>query len=151
NAEHVAVMGEFNDWNKESHSLYSRDQSGIWECFVPDLRQGATYKYHIVSRYHDYRVDKMDPFAFFHEVPPRTASIVWDLTYTWRDQAWMAQRQKRNALDAPVAIYEIHLGSWRRVPEERNRFLTYRELARVLPRYLQKMGFTHVEFLPVME
>jgi len=151
NAEHVAVMGEFNAWNKESHLLYSREQSGIWERFVPDLRQGATYKYHVVSRYHDYRVDKMDPFAFFNEVPPRTGSIVWDLTYTWEDQTWMAQQQKRNALDAPLAIYEMHLGSWQRVPEERNRFLTYRELAHALPAYLEKMGFTHVEFLPVME
>ena len=151
NAERVAVIGEFNGWDKDSHSLYPRGQSGIWERFFPDLRQGATYKYHVVSRYHDYQVDKMDPFAFFNEVSPKTASIVWDLAYTWGDQSWMAQRRKRSALDAPMAIYEMHLGSWQRVPEDRNRFLTYHELAHVLPAYLQKMDFTHVEFLPVME
>ncbi len=151
NAEQVAVIGEFNGWNKESHPLSPRGQSGIWERFFPDLRQGATYKYHIVARDHDYRVDKTDPFAFFNEVPPRTASIVWDLAYDWEDQPWMARRQQRNALDAPMAIYEIHLGSWRRVPEEGNRFLTYRELAQVLPAYIEQMGFTHVELLPMME
>ena len=151
NAERVSVMGEFNSWDKESHLLYSRDQSGVWERFFPDLRQGATYKYHLVSRDRDYRVDKMDPFAFLNELPPRTASIVWDLAYAWEDQTWMAQRRQRNALDAPMAIYEIHLGSWRRVPEDGDRFLTYRELAQALPAYLEQMGFTHVEFLPMME
>src|SRR5581483_3994320 len=151
NAGRVTVMGEFNGWNTESHPLYPRGQSGIWSRFFPELRQGATYKYHIVARDHDYRVDKTDPFAFFNEVPPHTASIVWDLAYLWGDQQWMEQRRRRNALDAPMAIYEVHLGSWRRVPEERNRSLTYRELAQALPTYVRDMGFTHVEFLPLME
>jgi 1,4-alpha-glucan branching enzyme len=151
NAERVFVMGEFNGWNKASHPLHSRAQSGIWECFVPGLAVGAVYKYHIVSRHEGYRVDKADPFAFRAETPPRTGSIVSDLAYQWNDQDWMAQRRGRNALDAALAIYEVHLGSWRRVPEEGNRPLTYRELAPVLADYVTRQGFTHVEFLPVME
>ena len=151
NARHVTVMGEFNGWNTDSHELFPRGQSGIWDRFLPELRQGTTYKYPIVARDHEYRVDKMDPFAFFNEVPPQTASIVWDLAYEWEDRAWMAQRQQHNTLDGPMSIYEVHLGSWRRVPEDGNRFLTYRELAHALPAYIEKMGFTHVEFLPVME
>ncbi len=150
-AEHVSVMGEFNNWDKMSHPLSPRGQSGIWERFFPGLGQGAVYKYHVVSRYNNYRVDKADPFAFYSETPPRTGSIVWDLTYTWSDREWMKQRRQRNALDAPMAIYEVHLGSWRRVPEEGNRPLTYREFADQLGAYVQQMGFTHVEFLPLME
>jgi len=150
-AERVAVIGEFNGWDKTSHLLSPRGESGIWERFFPDVGKGATYKYHIVSRYHDYQVDKADPFAFHSETPPKTGSIVWELDYEWRDHEWMAMRGQRNALDAPLAIYEIHLGSWRRMPEEDNRSLTYQELARTLPTYIQDMGFTHVEFLPIME
>jgi 1,4-alpha-glucan branching enzyme len=151
NATRVSVIGEFNGWDKEAHLLYSQGSSGIWEGFLPGVGQGAVYKYHIVSRLNDYQVDKMDPFAFYNEVPSRTASIVWDLGYEWQDTAWMDSRRRRNALDAPMAIYEVHLGSWRRVPEESNRPLTYRELAPALADYVQQRAFTHVELLPIME
>jgi 1,4-alpha-glucan branching enzyme len=151
NAERVFVMGEFNGWDKTSHPLRPREQSGLWEGFVPGLGVGAAYKYHIHARGSGYRVDKADPFAFRAEPPPRTASVVWDLGYAWGDQEWMAQRYRRQALSAPIAIYEVHLGSWRRKPEEGHRPLTYRELAPVLAEYVQRLGFTHVEFLPVME
>jgi 1,4-alpha-glucan branching enzyme len=150
-AERVSVIGDFNGWHKEAHYLGSRGQSGIWEGFIPGVPRGAKYKYHIFSRYNGYRVDKADPFAVFFEGPPRMASIVWDLRYTWGDQDWQAQRQQRNALTAPMSIYEVHLGSWRRVPEEGNRHLSYREMAPLLANYVKEMGFTHVEFLPIME
>jgi 1,4-alpha-glucan branching enzyme len=148
---YVSVIGDFNDWNAESHPLQVRGRSGIWEGFVADVGEGAIYKYHIVSRYHDYRVAKADPYGFSHEVPPQTASIVTDLWYIWGDQTWMEERAKRHVLEAPMAVYEMHLGSWMRVPEEGNRSLTYRELAPKLAAYIQAMGFTHVEFLPIME
>jgi 1,4-alpha-glucan branching enzyme len=152
NAERVSVMGFFNGWNQESHPLQAReDASGIWEGFLPQVEVGDVYKYHIVSRYNHYRVDKGDPFAFRWEEPPKTASIVWDLAYDWADEAWMNNRSRSNAFTAPMAIYEVHLGSWRRVPEEGNRSLTYRELAHHLVEYTAQMGFTHVELLPVME
>jgi 1,4-alpha-glucan branching enzyme len=99
-AEHVAVMGEFNSWDKMSHPLYSKGQSGIWERFFPGIGKGTIYKYHIVSRLNDYRVDKMDPFAFYAEVPPKTASVVWELAYEWGDPEWMQTRSQHNALDA---------------------------------------------------
>jgi len=150
-AEQVCVAGTFNDWDKTSHALRPRGTSGIWEGFVPGVGHGTLYKYHIVSRHHGYRVDKTDPFSVFNEIPPKAASIVWDLEYPWDDQEWMAAREGRNALDAPIAIYEVHLGSWRRVPEEGNRSLSYRELAPVLAEYVGQMGFTHVEFLPVTD
>ena len=151
NAVQVAVIGDFNGWDKASHPLRPKGVSGIWEGFFSDIGPGAVYKYHLISRYSGYRVDKTDPFALYHEIPPKTASIVWDLAYAWGDGQWMQERRQRHALDAPVAIYEMHLGSWRRVPEEDNRPLTYRELAPYLAEYIQHMGFTHVEFLPVME
>ncbi len=152
NAERVSVMGDFNDWNPESHFLTARwDGSGVWEGFIPDVRHGAYYKYHIFSRFNGYRADKMDPFAFHTEKPPRTASAVWDLRYEWGDREWMQDRERINSFGSPMSIYEVHLGSWRRVPEEGNRFLTYREIATYLADYVKKTGFTHVEFLPVME
>ena len=150
-AEQVFVVGDFNHWNKTSHPLRSRGQSGIWEGFIPGVGKGVIYKYHITSRHMGYKVDKADPFAYYHETPPKTASIVWDLDYIWGDQEWMEKRRRHNALDAPIAIYEVHLGSWRQVPEEDNRPLTYREMAPRLAEYVSGMGFTHVEFLPVME
>ena len=129
NAERVSVTGDFNGWNRESHFLKPReDSSGIWEGFIPGIKKGAIYKYHIVSRHYGYRVDKGDLFAFHWETPSKTASIVWDLNYEWNDGKWMANRHKFNSLDAPYSIYELHLGSWRRVPEEGNRFLNYREM-----------------------
>ena len=152
NAERVSVMGDFNGWDNASHPLRVRtDGSGIWEGFIPGLPAGTTYKYHVASRYNGYRVDKGDPFAFRWELPPLTASTVWNLSYEWGDGEWMKNRSRSNALDAPWAAYEMHLGSWRRVPEEGNRFLTYREMAPYLVNYLRETGFTHVEFLPVME
>ena len=151
NARQVSVMGDFNGWSKSSHQLHSKGQSGIWEGFISGIGKGTLYKYRIVSNYHKYRVEKADPFAIFNETPPKTASIVWDSDYSWGDQAWMEKRRERNARDAPISIYEVHLGSWRRVPEEGNRSLTYREMAPPLSKYVQQMGFTHVEFLPVME
>ena len=150
-AERVYVIGDFNGWNKTSHPLYSRGQSGIWEGFIPRVGKGTVYKYHVVCRYKGYQVDKADPFAFYAETPPKTASVVWDLQYTWADQEWMEKRRGHNALNAPITIYEVHLSSWRRVPQEMHRPLTYRELAPLLAEYVNSMGFTHVEFLPVME
>jgi 1,4-alpha-glucan branching enzyme len=150
-AERVHVMGDFNGWNRASHPLRHRGSSGIWEGFIPGVGQGAIYKYYIHSRYKGYRVGKADPYAFYQETPPRTASVVWELDYSWGDQEWMEKRHSHNALNAAMSIYEVHLGSWRRVPEEDRRSLTYRELAPQLAEYIQQMGFTHVEFLPVME
>lgn len=151
NAERVSVIGDFNSWKPGVHPLAPRwDGSGIWEGFIPGIRKGDLYKYHIESKF-GYRADKADPVGFYHEVPPKTASIVWDLDYKWGDDDWMRERSRKNALDAPIAIYEVHLGSWRQVPEEGNRFLTYRELAKPLADYVEDIGFTHVELLPVME
>ena len=151
NAAQVFVMGDFNGWNKHSDPLYPNGQSGIWEGFFPGIGNGTLYKYHIVSRFNDYRVDKTDPFSIFNEIPPKTASIVWNLDYQWSDQEWMTSRRQRNALDKPMAIYEMHVGSWRRVAEQSNRSLSYRELAPLLADYLERLGYTHVEFLPIMD
>ena len=150
-AEQVFVMSDFNQWHRDSHALMPKGQSGIWEGFFPDMGKGALYKYRIVSRFNGYRVDKADPLSIFNEVPPKTASIVWDLDYTWGDREWMAGRHQRNRLDKPMAIYEMHLGSWRRIEQEGNRSLSYRELAPQLADYLQKLDYTHVEFMPVMD
>jgi 1,4-alpha-glucan branching enzyme len=151
NAEYVSVVGDFNGWNRGSHALHPRGESGIWEGFIPGLGRGELYKFHVASRYNGYRVDKTDPFAVYRQVPPDTASRVWDLQYEWGDREWMEQRHRRNSLASPQSIYEVHLGSWARVPDEDNRMLTYRELAQKLTDYLLRMGFTHVEFLPIME
>ncbi|KPK65979.1 glycogen branching protein [candidate division TA06 bacterium SM23_40] len=152
NAERVSVIGDFNEWCPDAHPLSPRwDESGIWEGFIPGVRKGAVYKYHIVSKHGGHVVDKGDPFALLWQTPPETASVVWDLAYKWGDREWMERRKDANALDAPMSIYEVHLGSWRRVPDEGYRFLTYRELAEELVAHVKEMGFTHVEFLPVME
>lgn len=152
NAASVSVIGDFNRWNPESHLLNeTKGGSGIWEGFVPGVGKGAPYKYHIVAKSTGYTVNKGDPFAFFWEPPPRNASLVWDLIYQWGDAEWMKNQPTKNALDAAVAIYEVHLGSWRRVQEENGRFFTYREMAHPLAEYVKEMGFTHVEFLPIME
>jgi len=151
NAEQVSVIGDFNGWDKRRHRLSPKGQSGIWEGFFPGVGKGTLFKYHIVSRLNGYRVDKADPFSIFNETPPKTASIVWDLDYHWGDHEWMASRRQHNALDKPMATYEMHVGSWRRVLAEGNRSLSYRELATQLADYLQQMGYTHVEFLPVMD
>ena len=151
NAEQVYVTGDFNGWEKQGFRLNTREGSGIWEGFIPGLGSGALYKYHIESRVRHYRTDKADPFAFHCEQPPRTASVVWDLSCEWKDAEWMAKRKNINALDAPISIYELHPGSWKRVPGENNRYLGYRELAAELAGYISDMGFTHVELMPVME
>jgi 1,4-alpha-glucan branching enzyme len=151
NARSVSIVGEFNFWDPKTHRLEARGSSGIWEGFIPGVGKGALYKFHIDSRQHGYHIDKADPIGLMHEMPPRTASVVWDLDYKWNDDNWMADRAGRNSLRAPQSIYEVHLGSWMRVPEDHNRSLSYRETAPKLAEYVTKMGFTHVEFLPVME
>jgi 1,4-alpha-glucan branching enzyme len=152
NAQSVSVVGDFNEWESGRHALGPRwDGSGIWEGFIPGLGKGAMYKYSIETKTEGQVVEKGDPYAFAWEVPPRSASVVWDLAYEWGDASWMASRGEANRFEAPISIYEVHLGSWRRVPEEGNRFLTYREMAPRLADYVKEMGFTHVEFLPVME
>ena len=150
-AERVSVIGSFNDWKQDAHYLNPRGSSGIWEGFIPGIGVGTLYKYHIRSRFNGYRVDKADPLSLFNEIPPKTASIVWDLAYEWNDADWMKRRRDRNALTAPMAIYEMHVGSWRRVAEEGHRSLSYREMAMPLAEYIRQMGFTHVEFLPLMD
>jgi 1,4-alpha-glucan branching enzyme len=151
NAKLVSVIGDFNHWNDSANPM-EPSSSGVWETFIPHLRQGDIYKYHIESNYQNYRVDKADPFGFAAEIRPQTASRVWDLdAYSWQDGAWMSERGRTNALDSPISIYEVHLGSWRRVPEQGNRWLSYREMASLLANYVHDAGFTHVEFLPVME
>lgn len=151
NARRVSVMGDFNDWDKDEYPLRPHGSSGIWEGFVPNVGVGAHYKYHIQSNHGGYKVDKADPYGYLHEVPPQTASIVWELDYDWSDQQWMESRGERQTLAAPMSIYEVHLGSWRRNPEDGNRSLSYRELAPLLTDYVKARGFTHVEFLPIME
>lgn len=152
NAEEVSVIGDFNGWDRDSHHLRPRpDGSGIWEGFIPEISAGTLYKYFIRSRHQGYTAEKGDPFARRWEQPPLTASVVWDTDYGWEDGAWMERRKDANRLGAPKTVYEMHLGSWRRVPEEDNRYLSYREIADQLVPYLQHMGYTHVEFLPVME
>jgi 1,4-alpha-glucan branching enzyme len=152
NAAQVAVVGDFNGWDAGACPLSPRpDGSGIWEGFSPDARLGQRYKYRIASRYNDYVVDKADPFAFHSEVPPSTASVLCNLDYEWRDNEWMTHRRRNNALDAPMSVYEVHLGSWRRKPEDNFRSLHYREIAEPLAQHVQRLGFTHVELMPLME
>ncbi|MFD0767008.1 1,4-alpha-glucan branching protein GlgB [Mucilaginibacter lutimaris] len=151
NAQYVAVIGNFNGWNKGSHSLnYRWDASGIWEGFIPNIGVGETYKYFIKSSTGE-DLEKSDPFALRWELPPRTASIVADTFYEWKDRDWMANRHQHNALDKPYSVYEMHLGSWARSPESPEEFLSYRQVAETLVPYVKEMGFTHVEFMPLME
>ncbi len=152
NAERVAVVGDFNGWNEDRDAMEPVGDSGVWEAFLPEVGRGALYKYAIRSRVAGYRVQKADPYAFAFELRPQTASMVWDLAgYGWGDDEWMRSRRRANALDAPISVYEVHLGSWMRDPSDPGRWLTYRELAAKLPKYVHDMGFTHVELLPVTE
>jgi 1,4-alpha-glucan branching enzyme len=151
NADAVSVIGDFNGWSRTANMLVPREQSGIWEGFIPDVKNGALYKYHVHSRITRSGADKADPYAVYAEQPPRQASIVWDLDYDWDDRDWMSGRSRVNGRQAPWSVYEVHLGSWMRVPEEDNRWLTYREMAPRLADYAHRLGFTHVEFMPVME
>ncbi|WP_433778125.1 1,4-alpha-glucan branching protein GlgB [Flavobacterium anhuiense] len=149
-AQSVSVVGDFNYWIQGEHNLNVRwDSSGIWEGFIPDISKGMLYKYKIQSNINGVITEKADPFALYCEKPPHTASVVWDLDYKWKDEDWMQKRQDYNALDKPYSVYEVHLGSWRRA--EHNRFLTYLELADDLVKYVKETGFTHVEFMPIME
>jgi 1,4-alpha-glucan branching enzyme len=150
NARYVAVIGDFNGWNDGTTPLVRQHPSGIWSGFVPGVGQGSIYKYRIVAPDHQ-RFDKSDPYAFASELAPRTGSVVWDLHYDWNDADWMRERARHNALDAPLSIYELHLGSWRRVPEEGFRSLSYREMAPLLVEHVRRLGFTHVELMPVMD
>jgi 1,4-alpha-glucan branching enzyme len=150
-ADHVSVLGDWNGWTPGRHMLYPEGSSGIWHGFVPNVGKGAHYKYHVASSHGGYRSDRADPVAFHSEVSPKTASVVWDLDYEWGDSEWMAARGSRNSLKAPISIYEVHLGSWMRVPGDGNRSLSYREAAPRLAAYAREQGFTHVELLPIME
>lgn len=152
NAARVSVIGDFNNWDGRCHGMRLRHDCGVWELFVPGIGTGELYKYEIKSGTGVKLTDKMDPFAFMSERSPGTASIVSDLTsFSWRDSKWMKARTSKNRREAPMTIYEVHLGSWRRNPEEGHRWLTYSELADVLVDYVKEMGFTHIELLPVSE
>jgi 1,4-alpha-glucan branching enzyme len=152
NAREVSVIGDFNGWRTGEHPLVrADDETGLWATFVPDLAPGSRYKYYVASQHNGYASERADPFSTCSEIPPATASVVPDLTYAWNDDQWMRSRASRNSLDAPVSIYEVHLGSWRRMPEDGLRSLSYREIAGPLADYVEQMGFTHVELLPVME
>ncbi len=155
NAPSVSVIGDFNGWNREATPMNLRHQDlGVWECFIPGLQVGALYKYVVYSRYNNYVAEKADPYGFAAELRPQMANIVADIhQHQWQDEAWMQERTQRQQLSSPLSIYEVHLGSWRRVSEEsgKNRFMTYRELAHTLAPYVKDLGFTHVELLPITE
>ncbi|MFZ5971742.1 MAG: 1,4-alpha-glucan branching protein GlgB [Bacteroidota bacterium] len=151
NAREVSVIGNFNYWKGGQHKLSARwDESGIWEGFFPAIHKGEVYKYAILSNTGEY-LEKADPFAAYAEVAPNTASIVWSTNYNWNDGVWMNDRKKELNKGKPYSVYEVHFGSWRRKMEDGNRSLTYAEMAKELVDYVVHMGFTHVEFLPVME
>ena len=160
NAQAVSVIGDFNNWNRGANPMHRRHNDlGVWECFIPGLHNGVTYKFAVHSQYDNYSVDKTDPYGFAAELRPHTASIVTDIhQHTWNDEAWLAQREQKQALSAPISIYEVHLGSWRHVPErhevgaqEEDRYMTYRELAHHLATYVKDVGFTHIELMPITE
>jgi 1,4-alpha-glucan branching enzyme len=150
NAAGVSVVGDFNGWDGRLHMMRLLGSSGIWEMFVPELEPGARYKYEIRTPDGGVML-KTDPYASAMEYPPSTASVVWKSKYQFGDDSWLESRRNRDPLRSPLSIYEVHLGSWRRVPEEQNRALTYREMAEQLVDYVSDMGFTHVELMPVME
>lgn len=151
NAQNVGVIGDFNNWDKGSHQLYKRwDSSGIWEGFIPRVRKGEVYKYYLKG-FDGSDIEKGDPYALRWEHPPQKASIVWDVAYDWKDKAWLGKRERLNALDQPISVYELHLGSWQRDPSNPERILSYGEIAKTLVPYILEMGFTHVEFMPIME
>jgi 1,4-alpha-glucan branching enzyme len=152
NAKEISIIGDWNEWKRGRNPMSQFQNSGFWECFIPKVGKGALYKYAIRSSYNNFQTDKADPYGFFAELVPQTASRVWELSgYNWRDDSWMKTRAQTNSLSSPITTYEVHLGSWMRVREEGNRFLTYREIAPKLAAYIKEMGYTHVEFLPLSE
>ncbi|MEO5509959.1 MAG: 1,4-alpha-glucan branching protein GlgB [Longimicrobiales bacterium] len=148
NADAVSVFGDFNEWSPTSHPLARVGDTGIWEGFVPGVRKGMLYKFRVTSRGGVVHVDKADPFGYMHEVPPATASIAWTLEYDWGDAEWLDVRAGHSALSAPMSVYEVHLGSWRRRDGES---LSYREIAEPLAAHVKQLGFTHIELMPIME
>ena len=151
-ARRVSVVGDFNRWDGRVSPMRARGSSGIWELFIPELPEGAIYKYEIVGPQGSVLPLKADPYAFSSELRPNTGSVVARLdTHQWKDADWMHQRQEKKWLESPITVYEVHLGSWRRIPEENNRWLTYRELAEQLIPYVKELGYTHIELLPIME
>ncbi len=152
NANAVSVIGNFNGWNKESHQLMPRwDASGIWEGWIAHIGNGEVYKYAIKSNLGGQELEKGDPFALSWEESPKTASLIWNTWYEWKDSEWLKNRKKKNSLNSPYSVYEIHLGSWKRDPSNNDRRLGYREIADTLVPYVKEMGFTHVEFMPIMQ
>ncbi|MBL8636044.1 MAG: 1,4-alpha-glucan branching protein GlgB [Myxococcales bacterium] len=149
NAERISVLGDWNDWQPDRSPLRSLGPSGVWQGFIADVQEGQRYVYQVTSRYGGYQVDKADPFAFSAQVPPEKASVVTRLDYKWNDEAWLRNRRTHNALSAPQSIYELHLGSWRR--NANGQLLSYRQIAPLLVEHVVKMGFTHVELLPLQE
>jgi len=151
NALRVSVVGEFNGWDGRVHPMRLHPANGIWEIFIPGLGEGTLYKFEVLAKNDQPMALKADPYAFAFELAPYPASVVTDLAYRWGDEAWMAERGTKQAVDAPLSIYEVHAGSWRRVPEEGHRAMNYRELAQELAVYVKAMGYTHVELLPITE
>ena len=150
NALRVSVVGEFNQWDGRRHAMRLHPNNGIWEVFIPGIGEGTLYKFEIKTRYQDYMVTKADPVGFFCEMRPKNASIVWDIDkYQWQDEQWMENRSPKQKADAPMSIYEVHLGSWRR--KNGWEWLTYKDLARDLVPYVKYMGYTHIELLPIAE
>ncbi|MCX8472486.1 MAG: 1,4-alpha-glucan branching protein GlgB [Sediminibacterium sp.] len=152
NAVKVSVIGNFNKWNKVSHPLFVRlDDSGIWEGFIPNIKRGELYKYHIVNT-EGLKIDKGDPFCHLWELKPQTSSITWDCFYEWQDKNYMSQRWKKNSLKSPFSVYEVHLASWKRPdPQNEDTYFNYRDFASSLVQYVKEMGFTHIELMPIME
>lgn len=151
NAEDVSVVGDFNNWDGSHYKMWMLGTSGIWEIFVPRLSEGEVYKFAVQTKSGE-TLEKADPYAFYSEIRPKSASIVYNIDgYAWNDGKWVAERGHLNSLDAPMSIYEVHLGSWMKVPEEGNRYLTYRELAKKLAGYVKDMGYTHIQLMPVTE
>lgn len=152
NARRVSVIGNFNRWDGRRHPMRVLGPSGIWELFIPGLQEGELYKFEIKAKSSKDIFEKADPYAFYAEIRPKSASIIYDINkYTWNDKEWMKMRSKKNCFESPISIYEVHLGSWMRVPEEGDRYLTYREIADRLIRYVKEMGYTHIQLLPVTE
>ncbi|MBI5050804.1 MAG: 1,4-alpha-glucan branching protein GlgB [Nitrospirae bacterium] len=152
NAQRISIIGDFNLWDRRRHPMRIRGASGIWELFIPGAIEGEIYKFSLKSKIGNYAEDKADPYGFYFEVRPKSASIVYDIDkFKWTDNEWMSERQRKNWLESPVSIYEVHLGSWLRIAGEDFRFLTYREMAENLIPYVMEMGYTHIELLPVME